>query len=245
MTTLYLANAVVVAVVAWAVWVRRDTFQSRWDAPITVGAALYGLGAVLDSPWPAISAASHPFTGKYFLLLTLGHISYLAGSAIGLKSVYVRLLPDEELGPFMHTRVYPLVYGAAAIMVVSMVASPVTNVMPVAHPYLTTPDGWLTVYFLTYYLTMAALMGIAIYGGLQLRRDQSSRIVDALIGAAVVGSLACLAALIGVLTGRAGFVAGVAWPVAYAATIAAAVTCAVSWRGREAALRGRPAGSSR
>ncbi len=239
MTLPYLANAVAVGAVVWALWVRRDTFHSRWDAPITAGAALYGLGAVLDTPWPQAASLSFAITGKYFLLSTLGHISYLVGSAVGLKSVYIRLLPDDAIGPFMRTRVFPLVYAAAGIMLVSVIASPVTATMAADHLNLITPDGWLTLYFATYYLTMSLLMGLAIYGGLQLRCDESHGVVDALIGVAVVGTLSCLATLTAVLTGRTSFVIEVAWPVAYAATTAAALICALSWRRRTSLLQER------
>lgn len=221
-------------------WVRRDTVHSRWDAPITTGAALYGLAAVLDSPWPGVGAMSVALTGKHFLLSTLGHISYLLGSAIGLKSVYVRLLPDDAIGPFMRTRILPIVYTAAGAMLLAVIASPVTDTSSADHLYLATPDGWLKVYFTAYYSAMAILMGIAIYGGLQLRDGPQPRTVDGLIAAAVAGSLACLSALVAILTGHTSFMATVAWPLAYAATVGAALTRAVSWRLRVRALRGEP-----
>lgn len=88
MALLYAANIAVVLVVAWSVWVRRETVHSRWDAPNTIAIALLGLGAVLDSPWSGIATASHALTGKYYLLNTFGHITYLAAVALSLVALY-------------------------------------------------------------------------------------------------------------------------------------------------------------
>ena len=105
---------------------RRLSFGSRWDGPITVGVGLYGLAAALDSPWPAMPAASFPVTGTYYVLPALGHVCYLAGTAAGIRSVYIRLLLDEEIDAFMRTRITRVVGVAAVAMLGCLIASPVT-----------------------------------------------------------------------------------------------------------------------
>lgn len=60
MTIVRLLNVLAVLVAVWAVWVRRDSLRSRPDAPITIAIALFAVGALLDSAWPALGAASLP-----------------------------------------------------------------------------------------------------------------------------------------------------------------------------------------
>lgn len=238
MTALYLANALVVVIACWALWVRRDAFGSRWDAPITIGAALYAVAAVLDSPWLAVSAASFPLTGKYYLIPALGHMSYLAGAAIGLKSGLLRILPDGDVEPFMRTRVLLVAGAAVAVMAVCVIASPATSTMSADYLYLVSPDPWLTVYFATFFLTLTAVMVAVFLCCLLLRRHPGTTLVYPLMAAAVIGAVSCLAFLGLILSGGGGLVTTVAWPAAYAATVVASLACGLSWRNRLRALAG-------
>ncbi len=232
---LYLFNAVAITSACWALWVRRDSFGSRWDAGITIGVALYGLGSALESPWAEVSAASFPLTGKYYLLPVLGNISYLAGTAIGLKSFYVRLLPDAEIGRFMRTWIAPVVGVAAAVMMICAIASPATSAMPGVTLYDDPADGWLRVYFATYFLSVTMLLWAAVFGGYRLREGSNTGAVGPLMAIASIGSIACLAHLIAVLSGHAN--AAFALSGGYLATTATALSSAIYWRRRVSHLR--------
>ncbi len=238
MGALYFLNALAVLTACWALWVRRLSFASRWDGPITVGVALYGLAAALDTPWPPIAAASFPLTGKHYFLPALGHICYLAGTAAGIQSVYARLLPDDELAPFMNRRIRPVVVGAAVVMLVCLFASPVTSTMPAHYLYGVPLDPWLQTYFVTYFLTFAGLLWTAVYGGYLLRKEPGSGAVLPLMGTASTGSIACLGVLFGILSGRSDIITSLAWPVSYLATAAASLVCGVFWLRRVAELSG-------
>lgn len=237
MPALHIANLLAVLAAGWALWVRRHSFGSRWDAGITVGVALYGLGSALESPWPAMAAASFPLTGKYYLLPALGNISYLAGTAVGLKSFYVRLLPDAEIGRFMRTWIAPVVAVAAAVMLFSAVASPQTSTMPAATLYGVPPDGWLRVYFATYFVSATVLLWAAVFGGWRLRDGANSGAVVPLMVIALVGSLACLGHLAATLTGHG--MPALALAGGYLATTATALACGVYWQRRVAAMVGQ------
>ena len=236
MTALYIANILAVLACAWAVWVRRLSFGSRWDAPLTIGIVLYGLASALDTPWSAVAAASYPVTGKYYLLNTVGHICFMIGNAAGARSVCIRLLPDEELDRFMRTRVIPLVAIAATVMVVCVIASPVTSTMTAAYLYGVPLDGWLRVYFATFFLTMAATLWLTLFGGIRLSSEPPGPgAAFPLLGTASIGSLACLGFLTLLLTGRSELIPRI-WPLSYATTTIAALTCVVMWRRRMADL---------
>jgi hypothetical protein len=238
MTALQLANVLAVTAAGWALWVRRHSFGSRWDGAITVGVALYGLGSALESAWPAVASASYPLTGKYYLLPVLGNISYLAGTAVGLKSFYVRLLPDAEIGRFMRTWIAPVVGLAASVMLLCTLVSPRTSTMPANYLYAVDLDGWLRLYFITYFVSATALLWAAVFGGWRLRDGANSGAVIPLMLIALVGSLACLGHLVATLTGHGA--PALALAGGYLATSVTALACGVYWRRRVNAMRGRP-----
>ena len=240
MTALYLANALAVLTATWAVWVRRHSFGSRWDAPITIGVALYGVASALDSPWASLARVSFPLTGKYYLLAVLGHLCYLAGTAAGLKSDYIRLMPDEDIGPFMKTRILPVVAIAAAVMLICFAASPKTSTLTADYLYDVTPDNWLRVYFASFLLTFTGLLWTTLYGVFRLREEPDSGAAVPLLFTVSTGSIGCLSFLVAILTGHPGIITALAWPVVFGATAVASVACAVFWRRRVAQLMQAP-----
>lgn len=241
MKIIAVANILAVVTAVWAVWECRLSFRSRWDAPKTSAIILFGLGAALDSPWPAVAAASHPLFGRYFFFTVIGHICYLAGSAFGIRFLYSRLLPDSEIGPFMRMRLAPVVVLSAVVMVVAFFSSPLTASITADYLYLVHPDEWLTVYWLTYYSALAVLLLVAIYGVNRLRTDPRSVMLNLLLAALALGVLSCVASGVGVATGQNGGIPLVAWPVAYVAIAAGSVAVALAWRHRVRQMV-RPAG---
>lgn len=237
MSALYLGNIVVVAVAGWAVWERRLTFGSRWDAPITVGIVLFGLGAVLDSPWPAAGAASLPLTGRYYLLMAAGHVCYLLGAAMGIKAAYQRLLSDEAIGPFLRERILAPIAATAVIMAVCIWVSPLSATMTVEHLYLAKPDGPMAVYWIAFLGGLAVLELISLYGASRLRCDPRSVMVNLLMASQAVGTLAIASIAVAVLTGHGAVARILVWPLAYAGIIGGSVAAVVSWRHRVRSMR--------
>lgn len=236
MTFLGFANALAVLACCWAVWVRRLSFGSRWDVPLTVGTALYGVASALDAPWPAIAAASYPLTGKYYLLNAVGHLCFLIGNAAGLKAIFIRLLPDDEIKRFMSNRIVPVIVVSSTVMLVCVLASPSTSTMQADYLYGVPLDGWLRVYFCTFFLTMTGTLWMAFFGGFRLSVEPPGPgPAVPLLGTVTIGSLACLSFLAVLLTGRSQLIP-ILWPVGYLGTAAAALTCAVAWRHRIANL---------
>lgn len=236
---LYLANVVVLVVAAWAVWERRLTFRSRWDAPITHGIVLYGLGAALDSPWPAVAAASFAWSGKYYLLTGLGHICYLCGS-VGIRSIYLRLLPDNAIDRFTRRFIMIPIAAAAAVMLACLIASPVTSTMPQPNLYLVPPDGYLRMYWVTFLGTLTGLAMVSLYGLARLRLDVRSVMINLLIGSQALGMLACLSIGFAVLTDRVQISGFLVWPFVYAGIVGGAVAAVAAWRHRLLVLIGDP-----
>lgn len=240
MTILVAANALVVAVTLWAVWERRLTFQSRWDFPNTAAITLFGAGAVLDSPLRAMSEASFASTGRYYLLVLVGHACYLGACVMGNKAVYLRLLPDSTVDRLIKGLVRA-VWTAVAVMAVALLVSPRSRLLTADHLYQVDADGWLTLYWMTYYGATTALIAVAMYGVSRLRRDHRSVMMDLLALALILGLLSSVGSAIGVLNGWNETTRLWAWPILYAAIIAGMVALVASWRHRVGSML-RPAG---
>ena len=237
LSALRIAGPVVLLVCAWAVWERRVTFGSRFDFSATASLAFFGIGSALDSPWPQIAAASHPLIGKYYALNLIAHLCYLAGSALCVRAIYLRLMPDGAIGPFMRRRIAPLAIGAGAVMLCSFAASAATSTMSGDHLYLVTPDGWVKVYWLAHFGTATLLGVVAVYGVYLLRPDPRAVLLNVVMAALAVGAV--MGGVVvgwGVITGRIETSRLVAWLLTYAAFAATAVVSAVQLHRRVQAL---------
>lgn len=233
MKILAVANAVAVLVACWAAWeLRLTTFASRWDSPKTAALLLFVLAAVLDSPWRLMSEASYSLTGRFFFFTVVGHVCYLAACASGLKYIYLRLLPDAAIGPLVRKRLVPAVAGAAAAMVIAFTASSRTASLSADHLFLVRPDGWLRLYWLTFYATLTTILLVAMYGLNRLRADPRSVMLKLLLTSLALGALSAVISGWGVLAGHAESVRLFAWPIAYSAIAVGAVAVVLSWRHR-------------
>lgn len=233
---IYLANAAVVMIAAWAVWERRLTFQSRFDSAITTGIVLFGIGAALDSPWPGVATASYSLTGKYYLLMVVGHLCYLSGAAQGIRAVYQRLMDDEAFRSFLRYQIAPTIAVAGTVMLICFLRSPITSTMPADHLYLVHPDGWLDGYWAAFLGIFVVLELISMYGGNLLRSDPRAVMVNLLMMSQAVGSLAILLIGVGVLIAPSEAPGILVWPFAYVGIAGGAIASVVSWRHRASAL---------
>lgn len=230
------ANFVLLLCVVWAIWERRLTFGSRFDSPITIGTVLFGAGVGLTSPWPVVAGVPFPFTDKYFVLIVIGQFCFLAATAFGIKAVYLRLLPDGAMDPFMRRRIAPLIVVASVALVICFVASSLTLTRPVDRPSFASLDGWLAVSWVVYFGILAVLGLILSYGVARLRRDPRSAMLRILLLSLVPASLS--AVFIGYALVSSGdlnvWIA--AWLINYAAFFGTAIAFVTQWRRRVRAL---------
>lgn len=233
MKILLITNIAAILVAAWAAWeCRLTTFRSRWDSPKTTALLLFLVAAVLDSPWRAFSEASFALTGRYYFLTVLGHICYLTAAASGVKYIYLRLLPDAAIGPFVRRRMVPAIVVAVIVMVVSFSASPLTASLTTDHLYLIHPDGWLGLYWLAFYGTLLAMLATAMYGLNRLRTDPRSVMLNLLLTSLALGALSIVASAWGLLSGQNESMRLMAWPLTYAAIAVGSVAVVIAWRHR-------------
>lgn len=222
-----LASLAVFAISVWSVWTRRLSLRSRFDAGTTSAVALFGVGALLDGPWPVCIRGSEPVIGRFYGLMALGQISYLLGVVAAISSVYVRLLPDGEYKPFMRTRILPVAVVAVSVMVVSFMASSVPLTPSVPHLYLAVPDRALRAYWIADYAAATTLAAVLSYGLFLLRKDPRMVMARLMLGSAIVAALGC-----GLVLGS-----GVVTAAGYLGMVGYAVSAAIQWRHRERQLR--------
>jgi hypothetical protein len=236
MTAVGVASVLLLVCVVWVVWERRLTFGSRFDSPITIGTVLFGAGVGLTSPWPVVAGFPFPFTGRYFALVVIGQFCFLAATAFGIKAVYLRLLADEAMGPFMRRRIAPLIAAASVALVICFVASSLTLPRPVDRPVFGTLDRWLAASWLAYFGILAVLGLILSYGIARLRRDPRSVMHRILLMSIVPASLS--AVVIGYALVSSGHVNVwiAAWLINYAAFFGTAIAFVMQWRRRVRAL---------
>jgi len=233
MTAVGIANVFLLAYVVWVIWERRLTFGSRFDSPITIGAVLFGVGVGLTTPWPVVAGVQFPFTGKYLALIVIGQFCFLAAISFGIKAVYMRLLPDEAMRPFIRGRIAPLVAVGSVALVICFVGSwPLTVTGPGDHETFGSLDGWLAVSWLVYFGILALLGLILSYGVAKLRRDPRSVMHRFLLLSLVPASLSAL--LIGYALVSKGDVNVwiAAWLINYAAFFGTTLSFVMQWRRR-------------
>jgi len=236
MTAVGVANFVLLVYVVWVVWERRLTFGSRFDSPITIGAVLFGVGVGLTAPWPVVAGVHFPFTGMYLALIVIGQFCFLAAIGFGIKAVYMRLLSDEAMHPFMRRRIAPLVAVAGVALVICFVGSSLTLTRPGDRQSFASVDGWLAVCWLVYFGSLALLGLILSYGVARLRRDPRSVMHRFLLLSLVPASLSAVVIGYALVSRGDVNVWVVAWLINYAAFIGTTLSFVLQWRRRVGAL---------
>lgn len=232
MTALWVANLLLLVCVVWVIWERRLTIGSHFDSPITVGAALFGTGVALTSPWPVVYDLGFPIVGKFLMLIVVGQFCFLSATALAIKAVYLRLLPDAAVERFMRRRIAPLVAGAGATLVVCCVASSLTLTRWVDRTAFAPLDGWLAACWIAYFVALGALGLILAYGVSRLRADPRSAMLRILFGSVLIASLSAAVVGYAVVSRGSEVVWIVVWLVNYAAFWGLAVAFVVQWRRR-------------
>ena len=232
MTAIGVANFFVLVYVVWVIWERRLTFGSRFDSPITIGAVLFGAGVGLTAPWPVVAGIPFPFTGTYLALIVIGQFCFLAAIGFGIKAVYMRLLSDEAMHPFMRRRIAPLVAIATVALAICFVGSSLTLNTPVDRQSFASVDDWLAVSWLAYFGILAVLGLILSYGIARLRRDPRSVMHRFLLLSLVPASLSAVVIGYALVSRGDVNVWVVAWLINYAAFIGTTLSFVLQWRRR-------------
>jgi hypothetical protein len=231
----------------YAIWVRRGTFSSEIERPLTVSIALGIVGIALVSPQGSsiTGAGLHALTGQWHLETCSGDFCLIASQISAHYWLLGGVFNDGERKIWMRYRVQPVVtlampHMAACMALTRAVHEGTPNILDAA------PDAWLT----GYWLIVAAMMIYIWVAGLcvlrVMRRDRDSRhVANAYIATMGCGIAACTLQIVSVLSGIQQPVHGLfTWWLLCSGSAGTCLVAAWSWRLKQQRLRGNLSGSS-
>ena len=223
--------AATLAVGAYSLWVRRDTWRSRWEVGASLAVVLEACALLLMSPdtSPSLGPALHRVTGLWNVQHLLGHLCLIVAIAAIIHHALMRIADEGQARTLFHNHVLrPLRIGLLLQVVVFVVAdlgyhrdlfSAAVN------------TGWLAAYWV---LTGGLVIYLSGYAGrllLIMHSDPRARAtVDIYLASAAVGVVASLLQISTVWTGVDVTVA--VWLCACLAIAIFAYGAARSWRAK-------------
>jgi hypothetical protein len=166
---------VTLAAIFYSLWIRRDTWRSRWEAGASLNIALQGCAVLLMSPWASetLGPALHAITGRWNVEDLLGHICLIVAYTAIIHHGLSRLTDEQqERGLFRRHIEIPLVVGVPLLVAVFIIDDePYHPDMFPAH----VNSVWLGAYWLVLGGLLIYLLGYASRVLLILRKDPRSR----------------------------------------------------------------------
>jgi len=192
-----------VAMVIYCLWVRRDTWWSRWEAGATFAIAMEGLALLLLTPWAGteLGPTLYELLGRWNAQQVLGLLCLLAGVIGNIYHMLVRLTDPAHVWPIMRKHLLVPVGLSVAVMLVAFF-----NTDRGSEPDLFATlagDRWVTTFEVTCSAVLLYLTGYVARLMLSLRHDQRARTTLLLYLAAMTFAVAaCLAGIISIVIGR-------------------------------------------
>lgn len=153
---------------AEALWRRRSTWRSRWDAAVTYGVALEGINVLCMEPGIGIPLSPwiYNITGVWNIEELVGHLLHLEGLMCVLYMAISRLkLSDGERRRMMRTRLeLPGIVITAVAVALFVYGAPQENIGDLM---LTRPEGlmfayWSVMGLSTLYLASSSIWALSI-----------------------------------------------------------------------------------
>ncbi|QZA07585.1 hypothetical protein K3U94_22145 [Mycolicibacter heraklionensis] len=195
MTSALIGATVVVAL--YTLWVRRDTWWSRWEIGITLAIALETLGLVLMSPWAAETLGPwvHRAMRMWNVQQLAGHICFVVAIAANIYHVLARLADFDQFRPMfrLHVRL-PVQVGVVAMVAVFIVAD--AGFRPDGFSTLGGGGAWARAYWVLLSLLLIYLSGYATRVLSMLRSDPRAKETVDLYTASTAFAVAAIMALL-------------------------------------------------
>lgn len=197
MTSVFIAATL--AVIIYSLWVRRDTWWSRWEAAATFAIAMEGCSLLLMSPWAAdvLGPVLHRWLRVWNAQQLLGSLFLLVAVLANIYHMLVRLADPDQVPPIMrkHLQV-PVALGVLVMLATSVKtkrgfeADMFVNL---------TGDAWLTAFEVAVCALVLYLSGYVGRLMLALRNDSRARTTVNLYLASTVFALAACLIAVGVI----------------------------------------------
>jgi hypothetical protein len=189
---------ITLACVAWSLWIRRVTWNCRWEVAATLNIALQGAAVLLMSPLASetVGQLLHSLTGLWNLEDYIGHDCYVVAASAIVYNAMGRLQDDHAT----QASFKQYVERPATLCIPLLLATfSVGNGAAIYRPdFFTVPtDFWLSAYWLLLCGTLIYLLGYGSRALLILRRDpRSRRIANVYLLASASGIIACTVRII-------------------------------------------------
>ena len=228
--------SVTLAAVFYSLWVRRDTWGSRWEADASLNIALQGCAVLLMSPWASetLGPPLHDVFRRWNVEDLLGHICLMVAAAAIIDHGLARLGDQGQLRKiFLRHITGPLWLGIPVLVAVFIAAN------EGYHPDLF-PAHVSTLWFGAYWIVLGILLvylfGYAARVMLIVRKDPRSTVTATLY--LVSAAFGVAATVIQVTTAEAGIdITLPVWLCACLGAMGFAYTSARSWHAKVAWFR--------
>jgi hypothetical protein len=219
------------AVIVCSLWIRRDTWRSRWEAGATLNIALQGCAVLLMSHWTSavLGPPLHRIFGLWNVHHLLGHICWVFAVTAIIQHGLTRLVNETHVRGLLRKHVArPVWLGVPVLVVVFVIADEGHHLDFFAAPV---SDVWLGAYWLVLGGLLIYLLAYAGRVLLILRTDhRSTATVDLYLISAGFGVAANVIQL-----GTAWAGSDIALPVWFCACLGAigfAYASARSWQAK-------------
>lgn len=195
MTSAFIGATVVVAL--YSLWVRRDTWWSRWEIGVTLAIALETCALVLTSPFAAATLGpwTHSVARIWNLQQLAGHLCFVLAVAANIFHVLPRLADFSRIRPLFRRHVeWPVRIGVVALVAVFIIAD--AGYRPDGFSTGNDAGAWAKVYWVLFCGMLMYLSGCATRLLLLVRSDPRAKETVELYTASSAFALASLVALL-------------------------------------------------
>ena len=228
--------SVTLVAVFYSLWIRRDTWRSRWEAGASLNIALQGCAVLLMSPWASETLGPH----LHYVFLRwnledlLGHICLMVAAAAIIDHGLARLGDHGQWRRIFRRHIKaPLWLGIPVLVVVFIVAD--EGYHPDLFPaHVST--AWFGAYWIVLGILLTYLFGYAGRVMLIVRKDPRSMVTATLY--MISAAFGVAATVIQVTTAEAGIdITLPVWLCACLGAIGFAYGSARSWNAKVAWFR--------
>ncbi|MEB3049441.1 hypothetical protein KV112_06745 [Mycolicibacter sp. MYC123] len=163
------------AIIVYSLWVRRDTWWTRWEVTATFAVAMEGCALLLMSPWaaPTVGVMLHQALGVWNVQQMLGHLCLIAAVSGNIYHMLVRLADPEQVRVLMRRQLMVPIWLGVAIMVPAFVLADQDYVPD----FFSAPsaNSWMIVYAVTGSAVVLYLSAYVSRLMLTLRQDPRAK----------------------------------------------------------------------
>jgi hypothetical protein len=228
--------SVTLVAVFYSLWIRRDTWRSRWEADASLNIALQGCAVLLMSPWASATLGPplHYIFRRWNVEDLLGHICLMVAAAAIIDHGLARLGDHGQWRRIFRRHITgPLWFGVPVLVAVFIAAN--EGYHPDLFPaHVST--AWFGAYWIVLGVLLVYLFGYAARVMLIVRKDPRSTVTATLY--LISAAFGVAATVIQVTTAEAGIdITLPVWLCACLGAIGFAYGSARSWHAKVAWFR--------